>query len=132
MSSGLDTSFIIRLLTGDPPDQAARAQAMLERCIERGQRPLVTDLVVVEAYFALQSHYQVPKAEALEALLRLLQSGDVKPVGFALEIMKSTPNLAMAKPGFVDRIIHAEVHSHNRRLLTFEKAATKLASTTVL
>ena len=68
MNSALDTSFIIRLLTGDPPDQAARAQAMLERCIERGQPPLVTDLVVVEAYFALQSHYQVPQGRSIGSL----------------------------------------------------------------
>jgi len=132
MTSGLDTSFILRLLTGDPPDQTAVAQAALEQCIERGQRLLVTDLVVVEAYFALQSFYHVPKAEALNALQCLLESGDVEPVGFALEIMKNTPNLASAKPGFVDRLIHAEIRSHKGQLLTFEKAAAKLSATKVL
>lgn len=132
MTVGLDTSFLIRLLTGDPPDQAARAQEALQRCRERGERILVTDLVVIEAYFALQSYYQVPKAEALDALQRVLESGDVEPTGFALEIMRTTPNLAKSKPGFVDRLIHAEVRSHQGRLLTFEKAAAKLAAAKVL
>lgn len=132
MTAGLDTSFIIRLLTGDPPEQAAKAQEALERCIERGERPMITDMVVVEAYFALQSYYQVPKAEALKALQHLLESGDVEPVGFALDIMKSTPNLANAKPGFVDRIIHAEIRSNGGQLLTFERASAKLTATKVL
>ena len=132
MTAGLDTSFIIRLLTGDPPEQAAKAQEMLERCCERCERPIVTDMVVVEAYFALQSYYQVPKAEALKALQSLLESGDVEPVGFALDIMKSTPNLANAKPGFVDRIIHAEIRSKGGQLLTFERASTKLTAAKVL
>jgi len=132
MTVGLDTSFIIRLLTGDPPDQAAKAQEVLQSCIDRGERPMVTDIVIVEAYFALQSYYQVPKADALKALQHLLESGDVEPVGVALDILKNTPNLANAKPGFVDRIIHAEIRSHNGQLLTFEKAATKLTATKVL
>lgn len=132
MTLGLDTSFIIRLLTGDPPDQAAKAQESLERSLQRGDRPRVTDIVLVETYFALQSYYDVPKAEALKALRNLLESGDVEPAGFALEILRNTPNLASAKPGFVDRIIHAEIHCRGGRLLTFEKAAMKLPSTQVL
>jgi len=132
MISGLDTSFIIRLLTGDPPEQAGKAQEWLERCLQRGDRPTISDMVVVEAYFALQSYYHVPKAEALKALRRLLESGDVEPIGFALEIMKNTPNLANAKPGFVDRIIHAEIRSQGGQLLTFEKAASKLPMSKVL
>ncbi len=132
MTSGLDTSFLIRLLTGDPPQQAAKAQEWLDRCLERGERPRVSDIVIVEAYFALQSHYGVPKAEALNALRRLLESGDVEPSGFSLDVLQNTPNLANAKPGFVDRIIHAEVRSHGGQLLTFEKAAGKLSATKIL
>ena len=132
MTSGLDTSFIIRLLIGAPPEQAAKAQESLARCLERGDRPKVTDLVIVEAYFALQSHYHVPKTEALRALQHLLESGDVEPVGFALEVLQKTPGLASAKPGFVDRVIHAEIRNHGAQLLTFEKAAARLPGTKVL
>jgi predicted nucleic acid-binding protein len=132
MTSGLDTSFLIRLLTDDPPEQAAKAREWLERCLQRGDRPKVTDMVIVEAYFALQTHYSVPKAEALQALQQLLESGDVEPVGFALGVLQKTPNLASAKPGFVDRLIHAEFRSHGCQLPTFEKAAARLPATKVL
>ncbi len=132
MTSGLDTSFLIRLLTGDPPDQAARAHDWLQRCLERGERPRVSDIVIVEAYFALQSYYGVPKAEALKALRQLLESGDVEPVGLALGVLQNTVNLASAKPGFIDRLIHAEIRSDGGQLVTFEKAAAKLPATKVL
>lgn len=132
MSSGLDTTVIIRLLIGDPPSQAAKARQWLEQCLQHGQPPKVADIVIVEAYFALQSHYQVPKAEALAALRNLLESGDVEPIGFALEVMQKTSGLANAKPGFVDRLIHAEIRSHGCQLLTFEKASSKLPGTKVL
>ena len=132
MTFGLDTGFIIRLLTDDPADQAARARQWLEQSLQRGEKPRVTDLVIIEAYFALQTHYSVPKAEALRALRQLLESGDVNPVGFALEVMQKTPNLATAKPGFVDRLIHAEIRSQGGQLLTFEKASARLAGTRVL
>jgi predicted nucleic acid-binding protein len=132
MTFGLDTSFIIRLLTGAPTDQAAKAQEWMERCQQRGVRPKVSDIVIVEAYFALQTHYHVPKEEALGALRLLLESGDVEPVGFALEVLRDTPNLAKAKPGFVDRIIHAEARSTGSQLLIFEKAVARLAGTKVL
>jgi predicted nucleic acid-binding protein len=132
MTSGLDTSFTIWLLTDDPPDQAARARQSLEQALQRGEKPRVTDLVIVEAYFALQTHYSVPKTEALRALRQLLESGDVEPVGYALEVMQKTPNLASAKPGFVDRLIHAEIRSQGGQLLTFEKASGRLPGTKVL
>ena len=92
----------------------------------------MSDLVAVETYLALQSHYRVPKAEALLALRKILESGDVEPAGCALEVLRNTPNIANANPGFVDRIIHAEIRSYGGRLLTFEKAATKLPATKVL
>ena len=132
MKFGLDTSFVIRLLIGEPTDQAETAQEWMERCQQLGVRPKVTDIVIVEAYFALQTHYEVPKPVAWEALQKLLESGDVEPNGFALEVMRNTPNLAKAKPGFVDRIIHAEARSAGAQLLTFEKAAARLSETKVL
>jgi hypothetical protein len=86
----------------------------------------------METYFALQSHYRVPKKEALDTLRLVLESGDVEPVGFALDILQKTRNLASSKPGFVDRVIHAQIQGLGAKMLTFEKAASKLPGTRVL
>lgn len=132
MKCGLDTSVVVRLLTGDPPQQAAVAFEWIAKCRAAGDPPVLSDLVVAEACFALQTHYRVPKREALAALRELLESGDVAPTGHALRIIRETPALASAKPGFIDRIVHAEITAPGGLMLTFEKSATKFPKTIVL
>lgn len=132
MKYGLDTSVVVRLLTEDPADQAEVAAGWLARCRANGDPPMLSDLVVAEAYFALQSHYGVSKRDALAALRELLESGDVMASGQALRVLRETPAPATTKPGFIDRIIHAEIAEPGGRMLTFEKSATKLPGAIVL
>lgn len=128
---GLDTSVVLRLLIGEPQLQARAAlQAVVEIRAEGGQA-VVSDLVVSETYFALQHHYAVPKREALRQLKALFESGDLVAAGCAAQVL-ATPRLAVAKPGFVDRMIHAEYVGNLGQMLSFEKAARRLARTRVL
>ena len=120
----------MRLLTGDPRDQAEVAAAFLSEARAAGDRMLVTDLVIAEAYFALQSKYRVPKAEALRRLRQFVESGEVE-AAVAAEVLQ-TPNLASAKPGFVDRLIHGAYANGQARLVSFEKSAAKLSDARVL
>ncbi|NQT54562.1 hypothetical protein HQ576_21075, partial [bacterium] len=71
---GLDTSVVVRLVTGLPPHAAARAQEFLCCRYESGQQVIVSDLVVAEAYFALHTHYSIPKRDAIDTLLEFLQN----------------------------------------------------------
>ena len=131
MKVGLDTSVVLRLLTGEPERQAQRALGELEALAHRGAVPLVSDLVVSEVYFALQYHYGVPKAEALSLLAKFLNESGVKPLGAAATVL-AVPNLATVNPGFVDRLIHAEYAHAAREVLTFERAAGRLPGVRVL
>ena len=131
MKWGLDTTVIVRLLSGDPPDLAEIARNAMARLKAAGEIPIVDDLAITEAYFALWYHYGIPKEDVLEGLRRFLASGDVIPTGSAAEILK-IENLAVAKPGFLDRVIHAGYHQRNTTLITFEKASAKLPGVRVL
>ncbi|MDO8186855.1 PIN domain-containing protein [Conexibacter sp. JD483] len=62
----LDTNVIVRHLTGDPPEQAARATAVLATA----ERLLLSDLIVAECVYVLQSFYEVGRARIAE-LMRL-------------------------------------------------------------
>ena len=73
MAIGLDTSVVVRLLVGAPEAQAGAARRRLEHAIERGESVIVCDLVIAEAYYALQFHYDVPKAEARSMLMRFVR-----------------------------------------------------------
>jgi len=128
---GLDTSVILRLLTGEPEIQARHALAELEALAQSGATPLVSDLVVSEVYFALQYHYGVPKAEALALLAKFLDESGVKPLGASVAVL-AVPDIATTNPGFVDRLIHAEYANSAGEVLTFEKAAGRLPGVRVL
>jgi len=128
---GADSSFVLRLLIGDPPKQADKAVAILDELKSKGQQIAVSDLVVAEAYFALQHHYEVPKAEALAALRGFLESSDTIALGVAGKMI-SEKKLSAANPGFVDRMVHGEYFESCGGMLSFEKAAKKLPGVEVL
>jgi predicted nucleic acid-binding protein len=130
---GLDTSVLIRLLVGLPPEQASTALSYVKETRVAGRRVVVSDLVISEAYFALHSHYDVPKAEAIAALRDLLGSGLIEPAdGPAIIEVLGQAARSSAKPGFVDRLIHAQYERLPASMVTFERAAARLAGTTVL
>ena len=131
MKVGLDTSVVLRLLVGEPPDQARRAWQAVVEVRSAGGEVVVSDLVTSEAYFALHHHYAVPKGEALRQLLALFKSGDLVSEGVAPKVL-AIPGLASAKLGFVDRMIHEGYLRSLDQTLTFEKAAGKLPQARVL
>jgi len=57
----LDTNIIIRLLTGDPPDMATGATRFLAAADLQALR--LTDLVLAEVVFVLESVYKVSRAQ---------------------------------------------------------------------
>lgn len=73
MTQLLDTNLLIRHLTGDPPDQAARATAYL-RAAKPGQL-LLLDVHVAETVFVLEGPYQQTRAQVagvLQAVMGLV------------------------------------------------------------
>jgi len=122
---------MLRLLLGQPADQAARAVGLLDELSRGRHRAVVSDLVVAEAYFALQYHYGVSKKDALMGLRRLFTDGEIEPLGAVAEVL-AVHGLASAKPGFVDRLIHGAYTAAADEMVSFEKAAAKLRSVRVL
>ena len=114
MRVGLDTAVVLRLLVGEPAPLARAAWRAVADTRAAGGEAVVSDLVVNETYFALQHHYKVPKEEALKQLRALFDADHLSSVGRAAEVV-TTPRLAGAKPGFVDRMIHANAHLRDRR-----------------
>lgn len=128
---GLDTSVVLRLLTGDPPEQTKAALTHLAETEAAGMRLVVSNVVVMECYFACQHHYGTSKKDTLKALLKLL-SMPTFLTDPNLEGILKTKQLASKNPGFVDRMIHAEYTSLGVPLITFEKSARRLPETEVL
>jgi predicted nucleic acid-binding protein len=76
----VDTNILIRHLTGDPPELAARAAAYLR--VE--QELFLADLVVAETVNVLESFYEVPRVQVAEAMRSLLALASIVVVDPAL------------------------------------------------
>jgi predicted nucleic acid-binding protein len=68
VSAFVDTNILVRHLTGDPPEMAVRATAYLRDASEF----LLTDLVVAETIYVLESFYKVPREQIAEAIRSLI------------------------------------------------------------
>lgn len=68
MSAFVDTNILVRHLTGDPPEQAARATKFLAAVDEL----LLTDLVVAEVVYVLESFYEVPRPRVAELVRAII------------------------------------------------------------
>ncbi|ACY48317.1 hypothetical protein Rmar_1430 [Rhodothermus marinus DSM 4252] len=76
----VDTSVLVRYLTGTPEEMAARAAAILD-----GDEVLgVSLLVLAETAYVLLSVYGVPRRQVIdESLIWLLQKENLQPIGWA-------------------------------------------------
>lgn len=126
-SVGLDSSVVLRLLTGAPHDQAELAKEKVDMAFQAKRTVFVSDLVISEVYFGLQHHYEVPKAEANIALIQFLESKKVKPQknGKALQALKDDQKSGGA--GVVDRMIILQNLDSTHETLTFDKKMAKIS-----
>jgi predicted nucleic acid-binding protein len=78
---GLDTSIVVRYLVGTPPDQAARAAALIDRDLDVG----IPVLVLVETAHVLRTQYGVQRADVVATLIDLATRKNVVILGLSNE-----------------------------------------------
>lgn len=130
MTYGCDTSFLMRILTNHPGSLAAKVIAETDKRIQSGDVFEISDLTLSEAYFSLQASYGVSKVDALALLKRISEAAGFTVSDHARGIL-ALPNLATAKPGFVDRLIHGTYFSEGNKTVACEKSFRKLPLTEV-
>jgi len=126
---GIDTCVVLRLLVGEPEDQATRAKGFVEKCYYDGIEVCVSDMVVAESYHALIYHYDVPKLKAVEALRDFLGSPMVTTTGHAMPVIMSYTGTGA---GLVDRLIRADMLDHTYEVRTFDRDFAKLENVALL
>lgn len=80
MTAFVDTNVLIRHLTGDPPDLAARATAYLAAADEL----LLPDLIVAEVVYVLESFYEVPADEVARLVRSVIAYPPIRTLDPAL------------------------------------------------
>lgn len=109
MTALVDTSVIVRYLTGDPPPMAARAA----RILDARSAVQVTDVVIAETAFVLSSVYGIPRAAIVDTLLAFLQKRNVAVLGLPKATV--THGLLLCRPSnrvsFADAMVWAAARS---------------------
>jgi predicted nucleic-acid-binding protein len=71
---GLDTNVLARYLTEDDPEQSPRAVALVEGALEEGERLFVTQIVLCELVWVLDSVYGYSREEIVSVVRDLLRA----------------------------------------------------------
>ena len=127
---GIDTSVLVRLLTGDPPTEFDRCLDALRNLIEAEDAVnLASNQVIGEAYIAVQHHYGVSRADARSGLLDVLQSGLVAPLN-GRQVLTSIE--ASVAPGLTDRLIANDYAGGTLEVLTLHRRMAALPGVRLL
>ncbi len=74
---GLDTNVVVRMMTGDDPEQISKVRAFLDA--RSAEDPAyISALVLAETIWVLESRLRYPRAAVLAAIERLLDSSDIR------------------------------------------------------
>ena len=124
-SYGIDTSVLVRLVTGEPPTEFTRCMERLNALKEAGLGILVSNQVIGEAYITVQHHYDLTEPEARAALLDIFQRGLVWP-------LNGSDIIAMLEvsggPDLFDRLIANDYHRDGLDVYTLDRRMSVLSN----
>jgi predicted nucleic acid-binding protein len=117
VSGFLDTSVVVRYLTGDPPEMAEQAARIID-----GDADLqITDVVLAETAYVLTSVYQIPREVVVDHLIDFIQKHSVTP--FGLDKGTMIQGLLLCRPSgrvsFADAMVWAAARSAGARTTVY-------------
>jgi predicted nucleic acid-binding protein len=120
----LDTKIVVRHLTGDPPDMAARATAYLQSETDL----LLADLVAAETVYVLESFYESPRDQVAQAIRSLVAFDSVVCVDPAL-LLRAVEVYEMDRVDFAEAYLVASAESTGvGRIASFDRSRDRVHS----
>ncbi|HEY3946554.1 MAG TPA: PIN domain-containing protein [Solirubrobacteraceae bacterium] len=124
MSAFLDTNVLIRHLTGDPPEMAQRAT----RVLAGEEQWLLTDLVLVECVYVLESFYEVECSRVATLMRSALALASIEVVDASL-LLRALEIYELHGLDFAEAYLVANAESTGvRRVLSFDRAIDRVES----
>jgi len=118
----IDTNVLVRFLVEDDKRQSLRAAALMTHAVQTDTPLFVSDIVLCETVWVLQSAYRVARAEITTALRDLLQARHL--VFQDADILRRSLDAFSASRGdFADYVIRERAREAGcATVLTFDKA----------
>jgi predicted nucleic acid-binding protein len=122
LSAFIDTNIIVRHLTGDPPDMAERAT----RFLASERRLLLTDLVVAETVYVLESFYEAPRVQVATAIRSMVAFESIVCVDPAM-LLRAIEVYETDGLDFAEAYLVASAESTQvRRVASFDQAIDRV------
>jgi predicted nucleic-acid-binding protein len=126
---GLDTNVLVRYLTQDEPDQAARATRVIEQDVSEEQPGFIGLVVLIETVWVLQRLYRATAGEIIDTISHLLGS-PVLVVESREVVARALVNAKRNEAGFADALIAASAHEAGcTRTVTFVRRGVRAGMT---
>ncbi len=124
----VDTNVLVRHLTGDPPDLAARATQFLLDADEL----LLADLIVAETVYVLESFYQLERTRVAELARAILAFGPVHVVDAGL-LLRAVEVYELDRLDFAEAYLVASAERSGVGVVaSFDRSIDKVHSVTRL
>ena len=128
-SIGIDTSVLVRLVTGQPPNLFTLCVEGLSGLSAGGVEVVASNQVIGEAYVVLQRHYGISREDSRTALHATLTSGLVSPLNGRLVLDALS---ALGGPGLFDLLIANDYSQAGLETLTLDRQMASLPATQLL
>lgn len=115
----LDTSVVVRYLTDDPPEMAARAALLIDSRTSLA----ITDLVIVESGYVLTTDYGIDRSEVAEALAALMLRSNIECPQLSIPLVVRALQLAggSKRVSFADALMWARARQVEAPIATFDR-----------
>jgi predicted nucleic acid-binding protein len=124
LTAFIDTNVLIRHLTGDPPDMAARATALLAS----DQRLLLADLILAECVYVLESFYEVKRTRVALLMRSALALPSIETVNAAL-LLRALEVYETDRVDFAEAYLVALAEASGvGAIASFDRSIDKIAS----
>jgi predicted nucleic acid-binding protein len=124
LSAFVDTNVLVRHLTGDPAPMAAKATAFLRQ----EEELLLTDVVVAETVYVLESFYESPREQVAQAIQALLAMPSVVAIDGAL-LRRATEVYEVDRLDFAEAYLVACAESTGvNRIASFDQSIDRVGT----
>jgi len=122
----IDANIILRYLTNDPPDMAARASALFHDIAAGIITVTVEDIVLAEVVWTLRSFYRVERIRIADQLIELIADDNI--------VNSDKPSLSLALTlyrqynlGFADAILAARsLTQGDTEIISFDRGISRV------
>lgn len=122
LTAFLDTNVLIRHLTGDPPAMALRATALLAAEHEL----LLTDLVLAECVYVLESFYEVERSRIAELMRSAISLASIKTIDPA-SLLRALEVYEVERIDFAEAYLVAQAEATGvREIVSFDRSIDKI------